>query len=76
MLNLPRRAVVISVDEVDRPAGDLIAIEGKGNCLWSSHAEVPEEIEHVIRLHRRIHALHDSRVHLLRVRERTVAVTN
>jgi hypothetical protein len=34
------------------------------------------EIEHVIRLHRRIHALDDSRVHLLRIRERTVAVAN
>jgi hypothetical protein len=74
VLYLPRRSVVISVDEVDRLAGNLIAIEG--DCLWSSHAEVPEEIEHVIRLHRRIHALHNSRVHLMRACERTVAVTN
>src|SRR6202042_2408196 len=67
MLYLPRRSVMISVDEVDRLAGNLVAIEG--NCLWSSHAEVPEEIEHVIRLHRRIHALDDRLVHLLRVPE-------
>lgn len=74
VLYLPRRSVVISVDEVDRLAGNLIAIEG--DCLWSSHAEIPEKIEHVIRLHRRIHALQDSRVHLLRIRERTLAVAN
>jgi hypothetical protein len=74
VLYLPRRSVVISVDEVDRLAGNLIAIDG--NCLWSSHAEVPEEIEHVIRLYRRIHALDNSRVHFLRVRERTLAVAN
>ena len=74
VLYFSRRSVVISVDEVDRLAGNLIAIEG--NCFWSSHAEVPEEIEHVIRLHRRVQALDDRLVHLLRVREWTVAVAN
>jgi hypothetical protein len=74
VLYLSSRIVVISVDEVDGLAGNLIAIEG--NCFWSSHAEVPEEIEHVVWLHRRIHAFDDRLVHLLRVRERTVAVSN
>ncbi len=74
MLHLPRRSVVIAVDEVDRLAGDLIAIEGDG--LGSAHAKVPEEIEHIVLLHRRIHALQDGRIHLSCVRERTIAVAN
>jgi hypothetical protein len=74
VLYLSSRIIVISVDEVDRLAGNLIAIES--NCFWSSHAKVPEEIEYVVRLHRRIHPFDDCLVHLLRVRERTVAVAN
>src|ERR1700722_21009427 len=74
VLYLSSRIVVIYVYEVDLLAANLIAIEG--NCFWSSHAEVPEEIEHVVRLHRRIHEFEDRLVHLLRVREWTVAVAN
>jgi hypothetical protein len=74
VLYLSRRSVVIAVDEVDRLAGNLIAIEGDG--LRSAHAKVPEEIEHVTLLHRRIHALQEGRIHLSRVRERTIAVGN
>src|SRR5271170_7368734 len=59
VLHLSRSSVVISVDEVDCLAGNLIAVEG--NCFRSSHAEVPEEIEHVMSLHRRIHALDEPR---------------
>jgi hypothetical protein len=74
LLYLPRRPVVVSVNEMDCLAGDLIAIEGDG--LWAAHAEVSEEIEHVIRLDQRIQTLQDGRVHLSRVCERTVAVAN
>jgi hypothetical protein len=71
---LPCRPVVISINEVDCLAGDLIAI--KGNGLRAAHAEVSEEIEHVIRLDQRIQTLQDGCVHLPRVREGTVAVAN
>jgi hypothetical protein len=74
LLYLPRRPVVVSVNEVDCLAGDLIAIEGDG--LRAAHAEVPEEIEQVIGLDQRIQALQDGRVHLPRVCERTFAVAN
>jgi hypothetical protein len=74
LLYLPRRPVVVSVNKVDSLAGDLIAIEGDG--LRAAHAEVSEEIEHVIRLDQRIQTLQDGRVHLPRVCERTVAVAN
>lgn len=52
VLHLPRSSVVISVNEVDGLAGNLIAIDNYR--LWSSHTEVPEEIEQVAWLHRRI----------------------
>ncbi len=74
LLYLPRRPVVVPVNEVDCLAGDLIAIEGDG--LRAAHAEVTEEIEHVIRLDQRIQTLQDGHVHLPRVCERTVAVAN
>jgi hypothetical protein len=74
LLYLPRRPVVVSVNEVDCLAGDLIAIEGDG--LRAAHAEIPEEIEHVIWLDQRIQTLQDGCVHLSRVCERTVAVAN
>jgi hypothetical protein len=74
LLYLPGRPVVVSVNEVDCLAGDLIAIEGDG--LRAAHAEVTEEIEHVIWLDQRIQTLQDGRVHLPRVCERTVAVAN
>jgi hypothetical protein len=74
MLYLPRGSVVISVDEVDRLAGKLIAIEDDG--LGPAHAEVPEEVEHVTGLNRRIHAIHDGSVHLPSVYERTIAIPN
>lgn len=74
LLYLPRRPVVFSVNEVDCLAGDLIAIEGDG--LRAAHAEVTEEIEHVVWLDQRIQTLQDGCVHLPRVREGTVAVAN
>ncbi len=74
LLYLPRRPVVVSVNEMDCLAGDLIAIEGDG--LRAAHAEVTEEIEHVIWLDQRIQTLQDGRIHLSRVCERTVAVAN
>jgi hypothetical protein len=65
---------VVSVNEVDCLAGDLIPVEGDG--LRAAHAEVPEEIEHIIGLDQGIQTLQDGRVHLPRVCERTVAVAN
>jgi hypothetical protein len=59
LLYFPCRPVVISVNEVDCLAGDLIAIEGDG--LRAAHAEVSEEIEHVIRLDQRIQTLQEWR---------------
>ena len=74
MLRLPRRFVVISVDEVDRLTGNLLSIGRYG--FGSAHTKVSEKIENIIRLHRSIQSLQDGRVHLLRVGERTVAVAN
>jgi hypothetical protein len=64
VLDLPCHFVLVSVNEMDRLATKLIATEG--DCLRSSNAEVTKEIEHVSRFHRRIHAFHDGRIHLLR----------
>ncbi|MEO6804427.1 MAG: hypothetical protein ABI197_14410 [Granulicella sp.] len=74
MLDLPCRSVMVSVNEMDCAARKLIAIEGDG--LRSSHAEISKEITHVVRFHRRIHALYDSRIHLLRICKWAVAVAN
>jgi hypothetical protein len=74
VLRFPRRFVVISVDEVDRLTGNLLTIGRYG--FRSAHAKVAEELEHVIWLHRIIPALQDGPVHLLRIREWTIAVAN
>jgi len=74
MLELSHCSVVIAFSKVNCPARQPLPIGGYLFCL--SHAEVAEKIEDVIRLDTRIHTVRNRIVHLLRVCERTVAVSN
>ena len=74
MLKLPRRLVVITLNEVDCPAGKTIAI--CRHIIRSAQAEISEKIKRVMGLYRRIQAIHDSFIHLPCVCKRTIAVTN
>jgi hypothetical protein len=74
ILKLPRRLIVIALDEMDRPAGQAIAI--CRHIIRSTQAEISEKIKCVMGLHRGIQSIHDDFIHLLRVSKRTTAVTN
>ena len=74
MLELSHCFVVIAFSKVNCPARQPLPI--CGHLFRLSHAEVTKEIEDVIRLDTRIHAVRDRIVHLLRVCKRTVAVPN
>jgi hypothetical protein len=74
MLRLPRRLVVITLNEMDCPAGNTVAI--CGHVIGSAQAEISEKIKRVMGLHRGIQSIHDDFIHLLRVGKRTIAVAN
>lgn len=74
MLKLPRRLVVITLNEVDCPAGQPIAI--CRHIIRSAQAEISEKIKRVMGLHRGIQSINDDFIHLLRVGKRTIAVAN
>ena len=74
MLKLPRRLVVIAVDEMDGLASQPIAV-----CRYVvvlAETEVSEEIQCVVRLHAGIQPIHDHLIHLPRIRERAIAISN
>lgn len=74
MLKLARSPVVVAFDKVDGPASQPLSIGG--HTFRSSQAEVPEEIENIVRFGASVDTLADRFVHLLRVRKRTIAVPN
>jgi len=74
MLLRSRNLVMIAFDKMDRLTGQALTI---GNHLFRSpQAKVPKEIENVVRLHARIHAVCDCIVHDLYFRKRAIAVPN
>jgi len=74
MLKLACGSVVIAFDEVDGPAGQPLSING--HTFRSTEAEIPEEIENIVRFGASVDALADRFVHLLRVCKWTIAVPN
>ena len=65
---------MVSLNKMDRLAVQALAI---GRHLFNvPHAEIPKEIEGIVRLDVRVHPIRDVRIHLFRARKRTVAVAN
>lgn len=74
MLKLPRRLVVIAVDEMDGLASQPISI-----CCYVvvlAETEISKEIQCVIGLHAGVQSIHNDLIHLPRICERTLAVSN
>jgi hypothetical protein len=65
---------VVAFDEVNRPASQALPI--CRNLLCTTHAEIAQEIEDVVRLDTCVHAVGNCSVHLLRIREGTITVPN
>src|SRR5271166_3332217 len=74
MLKLPRRLVVIAVDEMDGLASQPVAICRHAVVL--AETEISEEIKHVVGLHAGIQSIHNHLIHLPRIRERAIAISN
>ena len=74
MLKLPRRLVVIAVDEMDGLASEPIAI--CRHAIVLAETEISKEIKRVIGLHAGVQSIHNYLIHLPRVYKRTIAVSN
>ena len=74
MLKLPRRLVVIPVDEVDGLAGQSIAV--CCHVLVLPETEVSEEIQRVVWLHKGIQSIHNHLIHLPSICERAIAISD
>ena len=65
---------MVSLNKMDRLAVQALAI---GRHLFNvPHAEIPKEIERIVRLDVRVHPIRDVRIHLFRARERSIAVAD
>ena len=65
---------MVSLNKMDRLAVQALAI---GHHLFNvAHAEIPKEIQRVVRLDVRVHPIRDVRIHLFRTRKRTIAIAN
>jgi len=74
MLKLPRRLVVIAVDEMDGLASQPIAV--CRHVVVLTETEISEEIQCVVGLHAGVQSIHNHLIHLPRIRERAIAVSN
>ena len=74
MLKLLRRLVVIAVDEMDGLASQPIAV--CRHIVVLAETEISEEIQCVVRFHAGIQPIHDHLIHLPRIRERAIAISN
>src|ERR1017187_8931103 len=74
MLKLPRRLVVIAVDEMDGLAGQPLAI--CRHAIVLAETEISEEIHCVIWLHKGIQSIHNHLIHLPRIGERAIAISD
>ena len=74
MLKLPRRLVVIAVDEMDGLASQPIAV--CRHVVMLAETEISEEIQCVVGLHTGIQSIHNHLIHLPRIRERAIAISD
>jgi len=74
MLKLPRRLIVIAVDEMDGLASQPIAVCRRAVVL--AETEISEEIKRVVGLHEGIQAIHNHLIHLPRICERAIAISD
>ena len=74
MLKLPRRLVVIAVDEMDGLASEPIAI--CCHAIVLAETEISEEIKCVLGLHTGVQSIHNHLIHLPRICERAIAISD
>ena len=74
MLKLPRRVVVIAVNEMDGLASKPIAV--CRHIVMLAETEISEEIQCVVGLHAGVQSIHNHLIHLPRIRERAIAISN
>jgi len=74
MLKLSRRLVVIAVDEMDGLASQPLAI--CRHAIVLAETEISEEIHCVIWLHKGIQSIHNHLIHLPRIGERAIAISD
>ena len=74
VLKLPRRLVVIAVDEMDGPTSQPIAISR--HVVMLAETEISEEIQCVVRLHAGIQPIHNHLIHLPCIRKRAIAISD
>ena len=65
---------MVSLNKMDRLAVQALAI---GRHLFNvSNAEIPKEIQRIVRLDVRVHPIRDVRIHLFCARKRTIAIAD
>src|SRR5665213_641845 len=74
MLKLPRRLVVIAIDEMDGLASQPIAI--CRHAIVLAETEISEEIKRVVGLYAGVQSIHNHPIHLPRICERAIAISN
>ena len=74
MLKLPRRLIVIAVDEMDGIASQSVTI--RRHAVVLAETEISEKIKRVVWLHTGIQSIHNHLIHLPRIRERAIAISN
>ena len=74
MLKLPRRLVVIPVDEMDGLASQPAAVGHHAVVL--AETEISEKIKRVVWLHTGIQSIHNHLIHLSRICEWAIAISN
>jgi hypothetical protein len=74
MLKLPRRFVVIAVDEMDGLASQTITV--CRHVVMLAETEISEEIQCVVGLHKGIQSIHNHLIHFPRICEWAIAISN
>src|ERR1019366_2103710 len=74
MLKLPRRLVVIAVDEMDGLASQSVTIGRHAVAL--AEAEISKEINRVVWLYKGVQSIHNNLIHLPRICEWAIAISN
>ncbi len=74
MLKLPRRLVVIAINEMDGLASKPIAV--CRDIVMLADTEISEKIQYVVGLHTGVQSIHNHLIHLPRICERAIAISN
>src|ERR1035441_4609070 len=74
MLKLPRRLVVIAVDEMDGLASQPIAV--CRHVVMLGETEISEKIQCVVWLYKGVQSIHNNLIHLPRICEWAIAISN